>query len=98
MLFLISIISLHSDNLAHINQWIVGKMFYKHALITDSTCKISSGFSSSNLKTILDDGTTVLFLIWLNIMRSDLSSFISFIFILPLALYPISIWVPVYKL
>lgn len=90
-----SAISLHADCLAHHNnQWLVAKRFYKHALLTGVVNILSKSpspdqksSSSGGLKTIMSEGVGALFWNWLSIMRSDLSSLVSFIVLLPLSLY-----------
>lgn len=89
-----SAISLHADCLAHNNQWLVTKRFYKHALLngvvnilSKSPSPNKKGSSSGGLKTVMSEGVGALFWNWLSIMRSDLSSLVSFIVLLPLSLY-----------
>jgi len=89
-----SAISLHADCLAHKNQWLVAKRFYKHALLTGVVNILSKspspdqkGSSSGGLKTIMSEGVGALFWNWLSIMRSDLKSLVIFIVLLPLSLY-----------
>lgn len=89
-----SAISLHADCLAHNNQWLAAKKFYKHALLTGVVNILSKspspnqkGSSSGGLKTVMSEGVGALFWNWLSIMRSDLSSLVCFIVLLPLSLY-----------
>jgi ATP-binding cassette subfamily B protein len=63
-----SAISLHADCLAHNNQWLVAKRFYKHALLTGVVNILSkspsldqNGSSSGGLKTIMSEGVGALF-------------------------------------
>jgi len=84
-----SAISLHADCLAHNNQWLVAQQFYKHALSTgvNILSNSTSRGSSGGLKTVMNEGVGALFWNWLSIMRSELSSFVSFVILLPLSLY-----------
>jgi len=89
-----SAISLHADRLAHINQWLIAKRFYKRVLSTGVTNILSTTSpttnqksSSAGLKTVMNEGVSALFWNWLNIMRSDLNALVSFIVLLPLSLY-----------
>jgi ATP-binding cassette subfamily B protein len=78
-------IGLFADQLAHRRRHVVYAMVYEHALT--KTPIASKHMDAGKIKKMMDEGRDACFWNWLNILRTELVSFLALLFLLPLSFY-----------
>lgn len=78
-------IGLFADQLAHRKRHVVYALGYEHALTKSPIA--SKHVDAGKIKKVMDEGRDACFWNWLNILRTELVSFLALLFLLPLSFY-----------
>ncbi len=80
-----TVVALHADRLAHIRRQSVLSQYFEHVLELPSA--YHSGRHSGRLIKVMLQGTDSLWGLWVSFFREHMTSFVSFLVLLPLSLY-----------